>query len=243
MTLVAVVGDDASTLTLALAAGWPTSQRLLAVEADPTGGSFAAWLDLPRSPGLAELVAQRDGCTAEGIDRAVQRSASGLEVLVAPVREVEAAAVVRAAILHVAPTLAVMDAVVALVDCGDLRDAVELARLAGTVVVAHRQDAASPAAAAVRLERLRDAVSSVRTDGQVVVAVRGRRPYPADEIAAFLGVPVVEIADDPYGAAVLAGRHSSVRRSQAAPLLRTARTAAQRLAADVVAAPGAEVPA
>lgn len=234
MTLIAVVGDDTTTTTIALAAGWTGDGRVLVVEADPTGGDLAAWLDLPRSPGLAELTAVREGGGIDALDRAVQRSAAGLQVLVSPVREVEAAAVVRAATVHVLPALAAVTDIVALVDAGAVGRSVDLMQLADAVVLVHRQVTASAAAAAVRLERLRDTVAALAADHRVVVAIRGGRPYPHHEIEAFLGQQVVEIADDPYGAAVLAGRPSSPRRIAASPLLRSGRRVAATIEATLV---------
>ena len=56
MTIVAVIGDCTTTTCIALAAGWPGRRRLV-LEADPSGGSLAGWLDTPSSPSLATIVA------------------------------------------------------------------------------------------------------------------------------------------------------------------------------------------
>jgi hypothetical protein len=55
-----------------------------------------------------------------------------------------------------------------------------------------------------------------------VVAVIGDRPYPADEIAAFVDTgAVVAVADDPWAAAVLAGRAGLAIRLRRSPLMRS----------------------
>ena len=90
MSIVAVVGDGATTLAVALAATWPQGERVVLAELDPAGGSLGAWLDVPRSPNLSELVAAADAGSWPAIEACCQRAPSGVEVLVAPVRAVEA---------------------------------------------------------------------------------------------------------------------------------------------------------
>ena len=69
MSLVAIAGDHATTTTLALAAAWPVSDDLLVIEADPRGGSLAAWLDIPLAPSLSAVVTRATGGEWSVIER------------------------------------------------------------------------------------------------------------------------------------------------------------------------------
>ena len=71
MTVVTVLGDAATTTALALAAGWRSSDQVVVVEADPSGGSLAAWLDVPLAPSLSTVVAtlHGDGAPTGAADR------------------------------------------------------------------------------------------------------------------------------------------------------------------------------
>jgi len=53
VSLIAVVGDTSTTTSLGIAAAWPIDEPCMVAEFDPAGGCLAAWLDVPRSPGLA----------------------------------------------------------------------------------------------------------------------------------------------------------------------------------------------
>ncbi|MEX2626307.1 MAG: hypothetical protein WD225_05450, partial [Ilumatobacteraceae bacterium] len=88
MSLVAVIGDAATTTTLALAATWPDDP--LVVEADPTGGSMAAWLDLPGEPTLSTVVTRVPTAGWPAVEQLTHRSPSGLRVVPAPIRSIEA---------------------------------------------------------------------------------------------------------------------------------------------------------
>jgi hypothetical protein len=224
VSLVAVVGDGATTTSLGIAAAWPLDESRLVAEFDPAGGCLSAWLDVPRSPGLAEVAASSTPGTWSTIASNVQRTASGIDVVVAPVRAVEAAAVVAAAAPGVLPVLSAIASPVVIADGGRLRGPLTpLVLHADVVVVAHRQHAGSAAAAALGFERLAEltlqlAVRSIPT----VVAVIGDRPYPSDEIASFVETgAVVTIADDPWAAAVLAGRAGLAMRLRRSPLMRS----------------------
>ena len=74
MSVVAVVGDGCTTTALGMAAAWPSDNRCLLAEFDPAGGCLAAWLDVPRSPGLAEGAASSSPGTWSTIQSLVQRS-------------------------------------------------------------------------------------------------------------------------------------------------------------------------
>jgi hypothetical protein len=241
MSLIAVVGDDATTLSLAVTASLTAAQHTpLLVEFDPDGGSLSAWLDLPRQPGLADLATTGGPIDGHAVRASVQRATAGVEVVVAPARAVEAAAVVQAAHRAVLPALTVLgdhgfDHVV--VDGGrSVARQRFLIDSAATVVIGHRQARASAAAAAVRIERLADVVTSLAgTTARVIVALRGQQPYPGSEVAAFVDAQVVEIADDPVAAALLAGRAGSARRLNASALMRSVAALAAELDERVLA--------
>lgn len=224
MSLVAVVGDGSTTTAIGVAAAWPLAESCVVAEFDAAGGCLAAWLGVPRSPGLAEVAASSTPASWTTIASMVQRAESGLDVLIAPARAVEASAVVLAATASVLPVLAALESPVVIADGGRLRGALSgLVTQANIVVVAHRQHSGSAAAAALGLERVAELVSqlSVRSI-PTIVALIGSRPYAADEVAAFVQADtVVEIADDPWAAAVLAGRSGSAVRLRRSPLMRS----------------------
>ncbi len=224
MSLVAVVGDGCTTTALGITAAWPQDDPCMVAEFDPAGGCLAAWLDVPRSPGLAEVAASATPGSWPTIESMVQRAASGVDVLVAPTRSVEAAAVVQAATTSVVPVLSALDSPVVIADGGRLRGGLSaLVSQAGLVVVAHRQHSGSAAAAALGFERVAELTSQLALRSiPAVVALIGARPYTADEVAEFVEAnTVVALADDPWAAAILAGRAGSAIRLRRSPLMRT----------------------
>ncbi len=245
MPLVAVTGDCTTTTCVALAAGWPTDDELTILEADPTGGSLAAWLDTPSTPSLATIVANAGGVaaasTARTIDVMTQRSESGIRFVAAPARSAAARRALDEAATSVVPVLARATGVT-IADCGRPHPSdsvvpamVPAIALASVVVVVHRQDTSSAGAAAVRLERLVEGVEQLATSSAtVVLAVIGDQPFDPAEIAVFVDEALPGIvglratfADDPLSAAVLAGRVGvSGKRLRRLPLLRSAAQAA-----------------
>lgn len=224
MSLVAVVGDCATTVAIGMAATWPRGERAFVVEFDPTGGCASAWLDVPREPGLSQLAASSGAATWAVIEASIQRSPSGVEVLVAPTRAVEAAAAVAASSPTILPLLAAIEETVAIVDGGRHHGgAAALLARANVVVIIHRQHAGSAAAAAVGLERLADTWEALtRRSVPCVVALVGDRPYRSDEVAAFVGAStVVDVALDPWAAAVFSGRAGSRARLTRSALWRS----------------------
>jgi hypothetical protein len=224
VSLVGVVGDGCTTTAVGMVAAWPRDEPCIVAEFDPAGGCLAAWLDLPRSPGLAEVAASSAPGTWPAIRAAVQRSVSGIDALLAPTRAVEAVAVVHAASKSVLPVLAAIDSPVIVADGGRLRGALSaLVTQCDVVVIAHRQHAGSPAAATLGFERIAElsgllAIRSIAT----VVALIGERPYSAAEVGEFVGADtVVALGDDPWTAAVLAGRAGSTVRLRRSPLMRS----------------------
>jgi MinD-like ATPase involved in chromosome partitioning or flagellar assembly len=229
MTIVAVAGEGSTTIAAGLASVWPSGDRVVLAEFDPSGGCLSAWLGVPRSPGLADVVAGAGADTWPRIEASLQPTPAGLELLAAPHRAVEAAAVINAATTTVLPVLAALADVVAIADCGRMRNGLAPAvSLATAVVVAHRQHPGSAAAATVGLERVADIAEQLRRRGTPhVVALIGSRPYSTGDVAAFLGShAVLGIADDPWAAALLAGRSGSTIRLRRSPLFRSLATLA-----------------
>ncbi len=154
----------------------------------------------------------------------VQRAPSGIAVLVAPTRALEAAAVVHAAATSVLPVLSGLDSLVVIADGGRLRGALSaLVAQAGVVVIAHRQHRGSAAAAALGFERVAELAAQLTVRSiPTIVAMVGASPYGVDEVARFVEVDsVVALADDPWAAAVLAGRSGSAVRFRRSPLMRS----------------------
>jgi MinD-like ATPase involved in chromosome partitioning or flagellar assembly len=224
VSLVAVVGDGCTTTALGIAVAWPLGDSRIVAEFDPAGGCLAAWLGVPRSPGLAEVAASSTPGSWSTIQSMVQRAQSGVDVLVAPTRAVEAAAVVQAATASVLPVLAALEQPVVFADGGRLRGGLSnLVVQSSVVVVAHRQHSGSAAAAALGIERVAELTSQLAARSiPTVVALIGSVPYTADEVSDFVRADaVVALADDPWAAAVLAGRAGSAIRLRRSALMRS----------------------
>lgn len=232
MTLIAVVGDCATTTTLALATTWPTEQEVIIVEADPRGGSLAGWLDVPLVPSLSTMVAAAHAATDDGnpeLESMMRTTGAGVRFVPAPFRSREAARAVIEARRVLFPWLAARPGSVVMLDLGQPAPGIAVAELTPTAdvtVICHRQEKASAAAATVRLERLAEQVHSVRADGPVVIAVIGNEPFDCAEIGDHIDPDStwVELASDPLAASVHAGhRGVSARRMERLPLSRTTR--------------------
>ncbi|BAN00449.1 hypothetical protein [Ilumatobacter coccineus] len=255
MAIIAVTGDCVTTTIVALAAGWPTPTEsahdleALLVEADPRGGSLSAWFDTPATPSLSTVVTalhQAGGSADDAhrssgqrwatIDPLVQRSSAGPRFIPAPTRSREARTAVHEAAHSLFPVLAEHDRSVALVDTGalDIARPSHAFRFADVVVLCHRQEAASAAASAARIDRLVEQADALTSAGhRVAIALVGDEPFALDEVIAFAApestgwlLPV-----DPLAAAVLAGRRGvSARRLARLPLMRGAADVADDLA-------------
>lgn len=244
MAVIVVGGDCATTTTMAIAAGWPHGERrigdvhqeVVVVEADPSGGSLAAWLDSPLSPSLTTVVtALHQGVTTGAnpltqwstIDVMIRRSASGLQFVPAPFRSREARGAISEADLTFFPLLGSVDHTIALLDVGRI-DPLRLPTslpVADLTVVVHRQDSSSAPAATVRLERLAETLEALRDAGQrVALGVIGDEPFSLSEVVEFTAPngPAWTLSPDPLSAAVLAG-HAGVSRRRLArlPLMRS----------------------
>jgi hypothetical protein len=250
--MIVIGGDGATTSALALAAGWPEAapdevgagRDVVVFEADPTGGSLAAWLDTPLSPSLSSVVTALHQGASTGATRATQwsmidtmarRSASGIRFVPAPFRTREARGAISEAELSLLPLLADVDHMVALVDVGRM-DSLRLpaaTRHADLILIVHRQDASSAPAATVRLERLAETIETVRDTGATVgLALVGEDPFSLGEVVDFASPngPAFVLAQDPLSAAVLAGRTGvSTRRLARLPLMRSVARMASEL--------------
>jgi hypothetical protein len=233
VSIVAVVGPTSSTTALALASTWPSrpgGQDPVLLEADPCGGVYAAWLDVPAMPGLASAVAAPG--TADLLEHS-QRARGGLTVVVSPMRSLEAMRTVHEA-RRLLPSLT-RDGRPVVADCGaygHLPAASPVLDDARMVVVCVRQRAGSPSAVAADLERAAECCDALAARATpTVLAIVGDRPFDAAEVAAFVAgrgdvVPCCEIADDPWSASILAGRLGSARRLRRGPLMASAARAA-----------------
>jgi hypothetical protein len=251
MSTIVIGGDAATTTAIAIAAGWPdgtpeVERDVFIVEADPTGGSLAAWLDTPLSPSLSSLVTALHHGGAAGatrptgsstVDAMIRRSTSGIGFVPAPFRSRAARAAINEAEVSYLPHLADADHKVALIDVGRI-DPVRpphSALNAELALLIHRQDPSSARATTVRVERLAETIEALDGNGaRVGLAVIGNDPFALSEVVDFTGLngPAWTLAPDPLSAAVLAGRTGvSARRLARLPLMRSA----VRIAADLAA--------
>lgn len=232
MGIVAVAGDVTTTTAVALAAAWSRANDVIVVEADPAGGDLAAWFDLPVTPSLSTVVTRvLDGSWPE-IERHTRLASSGLRVVPAPARAVEAQQAVAESARSLVGSLAALRSPVTIADTGRLAPFASghpFIGAAAVTVLVHRQSPQSPSAAAVRLQRLADQLESLAAvPGAVVVAIIGATPFGFDEIDTFLGsaggsIPVVGLPVDELSASVMAGRTGvSERRLARLPLMRAA---------------------
>jgi hypothetical protein len=232
VSLVAVVGDSATTTSLALAASWPTTSRTsddqspshdgpnaivdpVVVELDRSGGRLSAWLDVPRNPGLAQLASEGRDVTWPRLRGCIQSSPSGVSVLVAPTRATHMTVVHDTVAAGVSQLMAQLDAPVFVADCGrSVADAWQTLSAADVIVVTHRQRVESARAAAVGVEVLAEMIEAVQLSAgvsraagrapRVMVAVVGARPYRLDEIVGYLRNTFVDGANAFDDAAPLA---------------------------------------
>lgn len=239
MTIVGVVGDCTTTTCLALASCWPAVDDAVILEADPSGGSLAGWLDTPASPSLATMVAalgsDGGGPPLDTVMAMTHRSDAGIRFIASPVRSLPA----HRALAEADAVLAALarSTHVVLADCGQMRgtDTVSNTLLTADVhVVVHRQETASAAASVVRIERLVELVEHLGGAGRpIVLAVIGSSPFHPSDIAQFVVdagpgsiSECVHIAEDALSAATLAGRSGvSAKRLCRLPLMHSAAAA------------------
>ncbi len=228
MSLVALVSGRSPGLTTtvqALATVWPAPRRAIIAELDPAGGSLAARHELASEPGLTTLAAAgRRGVSAARVLDHCRRLPCGALALMAPVGPDRVGSALSVLGHHLAAALDAMPGTDVLADCGRIDPGSPLlttVRSARNVVVVVTPTVEGVAQVESRLASLGLA------PGQAAVVTVGARPYPPDEVAATLKLPILgTIAEDRRGAHdLVAGR--SVGRS---PLLRSSATVAVRLA-------------
>lgn len=233
MGVVAVAGDACTTTAVALASAWPASDDVIIVEADPSGGDLAAWFDLTATPSLSTVVTQVPRGAWPDVERLTRLADSGLRLIPAPSRALEAGQAVGEAGRSLVPTLATLRSPVTIADTGRLAPSPgshPFVASAAVTVLVHRQSPQSSRAAAVRLQRLAEQLDSfAAVPTTVVVAVVGAGPFDVGEIESFLAdslgaVTIVGLPVDELTAAVFGGRTGvSERRLSRLPLMRAAR--------------------
>jgi hypothetical protein len=241
MTMVALASVKASpgvtTSLLALAANWPDHRRLLLIEADSDGGSLAARTGMASEPGLTSLAAvARRTLPAGELDRHTQPLPGGLPGLLGPADADHAQRALQLVGERLATELRQQPDRDVLIDCGRLRSgspAVPLATAADVLVLVARPRLDELQHLQAALPRLTATVTR-----PTLLLLVGERPYPADEVAAVLGVPVLGLPHDPDAADLLAGCRARAGRLERTLLLRAARAVAEHLTTDVTAPEG-----
>jgi hypothetical protein len=188
-----------------MAATWPDSGVLL-LEADPCGGVLAARFGLPQQPGLASLAAAaRHGGAIASVTEHVQRLPLGPELVVAPGSADVAAGSVAVLNRH-ADTVVRGLAPVVVADVGRLflgSPAAELLAVADLVLLVVSPVTEYLDHLDARMSWLRETTRA----GALGLVLTGTGPYPANEVASRLGVPVFgQVPRDRWGAGVLSGR-------------------------------------
>lgn len=232
VTLVSAHGSPGVTTTaLVLAATWPEPKRCLLVEADPFGGVISARYGLSDTPGLSTLAAQsRSGLDTATLEEHLQRLPGGLGVLVGPASQEEAQAVWRDVAGPLAEWAQSESDFDMIVDRGRLPAATPpngMPANTGPTLVVTRPSVDQLRPASIR----QAALATAGADASLLLV--GDRPYGPGEVAATMRVPVAGIvAWDPRTAAVLAGSRGSMRNLRRTPLVRSAATLAEALAAE-----------
>ena len=232
----------ASTLALGLVATWPEARPVLLVEADPAGGTLAATAGWPGEPSLVSLAAAaRHGGDPGIVEAHCHLLPGGAQALVAPASAEQA----RAALGMLGTLFGHLGDLEAdvVVDCGRLdpgSPAMALVEHADRLLLVARPRLSDLHAVSAWL------ASHGALSGHVSLVAVGDGPYPDAEIADALGTEVAaRLPWDPDAASALAHLPASARQLRSAPLVRAARTLAERLAnelapvpAVVLAAPG-----
>lgn len=215
VTVVALASAKASpgvtTTALALAAAWPDGRPVTVFEADTDGGDLAAWLGLASQPSLVTLAAEgRHRLDGDSLARHTQSwPGTAASFLVSPVGvDQTGAALAALARAGLADALVGLGGGHVLVDCGRLRPGgTQFGLLPPEVPVVL---VARPTLAEVA--HVRAAVAVLDRARRVGVVLVGERPYPADDVAAAVGVPVLGLVslDRRAAAGVASGRSGRV---------------------------------
>ncbi|MBV9661049.1 MAG: hypothetical protein JO337_07825 [Acidimicrobiales bacterium] len=241
MTVVAfgsVRSCGVTTLALAVAATWSPERRVLLVEADPAGGTLAAASGWPAEPSLVSLAASaRRGGDPSLVWEHCNRLPGDASILAAPALGEQAAS----ALGLLGPLLGrvvELDGDV-LVDCGRLdhgSPANGIWERADRPVLVCRPRLAD-------LQALASWAENRSLDCRVGLVTVGDGPYLDSEVTEALGLQVLgRMPWDPDAAEALFSVPASARQVRLAPLVRAARTLADRLTLHptVAAGDGAE---
>ena len=222
-----------TTLALGLAATWPKDRRVLLVELDPAGGTLAAASGWPPEPSLVSLAAAaRRSFDRDLVWEHCQELPGGAAVLAGPASPDQARNALGM-LAGLAGNLGALDADV-LVDCGrlDVRAPVPgVFESADKVVLAARPRLADLHAVATWRE------ANHLDTGRGALVLVGHGPYPDAEIAEALGFEVLaRLPWDPNAAEALVSVPASAREVRLSPLVRAARSLADRLASELAGA-------
>jgi MinD-like ATPase involved in chromosome partitioning or flagellar assembly len=200
-------GPGVSTLAVGMAARWPGGDRpAVLVEADPDGGRLGTQLGVGVEPGLMSIaLAARNG-PLDPLDLVgAAAEVGGFLLLPAPT----SAEQTHSALIHSAAALAAGIAADRargwIVDAGRIAarsPALPLALRADDVLVVTGGDLAALQLVPSRADALRGAGCN-----RVAVVVAGSSPWPADEVAEFVGCDVVAFVPHVVGAGGLANLH------------------------------------
>ncbi len=226
-----------TTLTLALATTWPKDRRVLLVEADPAGGTLAAASGWPPEPSLVSLAAAaRHALDPDLVWEHCQELPGGAAVRAGPASADQARSALGM-LVGLVGHLGTFDADV-LVDCGRLDPASPgfgVFEGAEAVVLAARPRLADLHALATWRE------ANPFDSGRVGLVLVGDGPYPDAEIAEALGVEVLaRLPWDPEAAGALVSVPASAREVRLSPLVRAARSLADRLVIELAGAPSSD---
>jgi hypothetical protein len=217
-----------TTLALSLATTWPPQRRLVLIEADPAGGTLAAGSGWPAEPSLMSLAAAvRRGGEPALVWEHCHQLPGGAAVLAGP----SSADHARSALGMAGGLLDRLGELGAdvLVDCGRLDPAsaaLGFWERADRVLLAVRPRLADLHALAGWLEG--------RPSDRLGLVTVGDGPYPDSEIADALGLAVLaRLPWDPDAASALVLVPASSRELRLAPLVRAARTLADRFATEL----------
>ena len=230
MAFGAVRSCGVTTMTLAVAATWPPSRRVLLAELDPAGGTLAAASGWPPQPGLVSLAAAaRRGNDPELVWEHCHQLPGGASVLAGPA----SADQTRTALGMLSGLLGRLDELDAdvLLDCGRVVGVPLVEVLAGVdhLVLAARPHLADLHALATWME------SAPLERNRLSLVLVGNGPYPGTEVEEALGVAVsAHLPWDPDAAERLISLPPSARELKVSPLVRAARTLGDELSGQSV---------